>query len=195
MPEHACKDFRCNTREFCIHPDLVCDGVNHCGDGSDEVTSTICQSEYSNNPPHRTNTRILCSKEYCILCMTCCIECGSHHTLLHIRFETMFDLNFLLILSCQTHSQTKTRARCSAWSSRGSSWWQLAAYWSCVRSLSASLSASVDAANEAVEAAAPEMLCSVCKFEYKFVLYSFSYIYTELRFFFWFHLPPKINYQ
>ncbi|KAJ6645592.1 hypothetical protein Bhyg_00799, partial [Pseudolycoriella hygida] len=47
-PKHACKDFRCNSREFCIHPDLVCDGVNHCGDGSDEIASTICQNEDSN---------------------------------------------------------------------------------------------------------------------------------------------------
>ncbi|XP_046737196.1 uncharacterized protein LOC124405969 [Diprion similis] len=41
-PKHTCKDFKCNSREFCIDTDLVCDGVNHCGDGSDEATSTLC---------------------------------------------------------------------------------------------------------------------------------------------------------
>lgn len=43
--EHACTEFRCNLREFCIAMDLVCDGINHCADGSDESSSTLCQSE------------------------------------------------------------------------------------------------------------------------------------------------------
>ncbi|XP_076178116.1 uncharacterized protein LOC143152172 isoform X2 [Ptiloglossa arizonensis] len=41
-PKHTCKDFRCTQNEFCIETDLICDGVNHCGDGSDEATSTLC---------------------------------------------------------------------------------------------------------------------------------------------------------
>ncbi|XP_055691436.1 uncharacterized protein LOC129794658 [Lutzomyia longipalpis] len=41
-PKHSCKDFRCTLREFCIHPDLVCDGVNNCADGSDEAVGTLC---------------------------------------------------------------------------------------------------------------------------------------------------------
>ena len=45
VAEHACEDFRCN-REFCIHNDLVCDEVNHCGDGSDEMSSSVCPREY-----------------------------------------------------------------------------------------------------------------------------------------------------
>ncbi|KAG5344875.1 PLA1A Phospholipase, partial [Acromyrmex heyeri] len=41
-PKHTCKDFRCTQNEFCIETDLLCDGVNHCGDESDEATSTLC---------------------------------------------------------------------------------------------------------------------------------------------------------
>ncbi|CAL7945677.1 unnamed protein product [Xylocopa violacea] len=41
-PKHTCKDFRCSQNEFCIETALLCDGVNHCGDGSDEATSTLC---------------------------------------------------------------------------------------------------------------------------------------------------------
>ncbi|XP_076245944.1 uncharacterized protein LOC143186258 [Calliopsis andreniformis] len=41
-PKHTCKDFRCTENKFCIETDLLCDGVNHCGDGSDEATSTLC---------------------------------------------------------------------------------------------------------------------------------------------------------
>ncbi|KAH8286856.1 hypothetical protein KR018_002902 [Drosophila ironensis] len=47
LTEHTCKDFTCATREFCIHPDLLCDGVNHCGDNSDESVQNQCQSETS----------------------------------------------------------------------------------------------------------------------------------------------------
>ncbi|KAJ3653213.1 hypothetical protein Zmor_012477 [Zophobas morio] len=43
-PKHACTEFRCNLREFCIANDLVCDGINHCADGSDESSNTICQN-------------------------------------------------------------------------------------------------------------------------------------------------------
>ncbi|XP_017080811.1 uncharacterized protein LOC108114371 [Drosophila eugracilis] len=46
-PKHTCKDFTCATREFCIHPDLLCDGINHCGDNSDESVQNLCQSEAS----------------------------------------------------------------------------------------------------------------------------------------------------
>ncbi|KAL5290227.1 hypothetical protein ACFFRR_009892 [Megaselia abdita] len=46
---HACKDYQCNLRDFCIHQDLLCDGVNHCGDNSDESSNNFCQSPDSNN--------------------------------------------------------------------------------------------------------------------------------------------------
>ncbi|XP_026291916.2 uncharacterized protein LOC113216384, partial [Frankliniella occidentalis] len=41
-PQTSCNDFKCKTREFCIHTDLVCDGVSHCADGSDETASEKC---------------------------------------------------------------------------------------------------------------------------------------------------------
>lgn len=45
--EHSCKDFRCTTKEFCISPDLVCDNVNHCEDGSDEAIGTLCEGKFN----------------------------------------------------------------------------------------------------------------------------------------------------
>lgn len=41
-PTHTCKDFTCSSQKFCIATDLVCDGINHCADGSDEAISTKC---------------------------------------------------------------------------------------------------------------------------------------------------------
>ncbi|KAL4705304.1 hypothetical protein ACJJTC_018990 [Scirpophaga incertulas] len=41
-PKHGCKQFRCKQREFCVSVDLMCDGVDHCADGSDEDTATLC---------------------------------------------------------------------------------------------------------------------------------------------------------
>ncbi|CAH1130339.1 unnamed protein product [Ceutorhynchus assimilis] len=43
-PKHDCTEFRCNLREFCIATDLVCDGINHCADGSDESSNNLCQN-------------------------------------------------------------------------------------------------------------------------------------------------------
>ncbi|CAH0558313.1 unnamed protein product [Brassicogethes aeneus] len=43
--KHACTEFRCNLRDFCIATDLVCDGINHCADGSDESSvNSLCQN-------------------------------------------------------------------------------------------------------------------------------------------------------
>ncbi|KAG7311881.1 hypothetical protein JYU34_002966 [Plutella xylostella] len=41
-PKHGCKQFRCKQREFCVSAELTCDGVDHCADGSDEDTATLC---------------------------------------------------------------------------------------------------------------------------------------------------------
>lgn len=46
IQEHACKDFRCAQKEYCISPDLLCDQVNHCSDGSDEGVSANCKSMF-----------------------------------------------------------------------------------------------------------------------------------------------------
>ncbi|CAO1376328.1 unnamed protein product [Diamesa serratosioi] len=44
-PKHACRDFRCKAKEFCISPELLCDGINHCSDGSDESVTANCINE------------------------------------------------------------------------------------------------------------------------------------------------------
>nr|XP_034831783.1 uncharacterized protein LOC117988686 [Maniola hyperantus] len=44
--EHGCKEFRCKQREFCVSADLMCDGVDHCADGSDEDTAALCPGEF-----------------------------------------------------------------------------------------------------------------------------------------------------
>ncbi|KAI9550054.1 hypothetical protein GHT06_001666 [Daphnia sinensis] len=40
--ELVCRDFRCAQKDFCISTDLLCDGVNHCGDNTDETTTSLC---------------------------------------------------------------------------------------------------------------------------------------------------------
>ena len=42
IAESFCRDFRCAQKDFCISTDLLCDGVNHCGDNTDESTSSLC---------------------------------------------------------------------------------------------------------------------------------------------------------
>ncbi|XP_058980106.1 uncharacterized protein LOC101895950 [Musca domestica] len=44
-PKHTCKDFTCESNGFCINPDLLCDGINHCSDNSDESVHNLCQNE------------------------------------------------------------------------------------------------------------------------------------------------------
>lgn len=43
--ELTCREFRCARKEFCVSTDLLCDGVNHCGDNSDETTTSLCADE------------------------------------------------------------------------------------------------------------------------------------------------------
>lgn len=68
LSDHACKEFRCKSSEFCISADLMCDGmndsrvarvrsrvkfnklslflgINHCGDGTDEAPHSLCPSK------------------------------------------------------------------------------------------------------------------------------------------------------
>ncbi|KAF8774691.1 hypothetical protein HNY73_017216 [Argiope bruennichi] len=44
----GCRDFLC-MNSFCITPDLTCDGVNHCGDNSDETSHASCIDDTSGN--------------------------------------------------------------------------------------------------------------------------------------------------
>lgn len=41
MPNLTCQDFQCNNT-LCISSNLTCDGVNHCGDNSDETSHASC---------------------------------------------------------------------------------------------------------------------------------------------------------
>ncbi|XP_015914817.1 uncharacterized protein [Parasteatoda tepidariorum] len=43
----GCRDFLC-MNGFCITPDLTCDGVNHCGDNSDETSHASCVDDSAN---------------------------------------------------------------------------------------------------------------------------------------------------
>lgn len=43
--ELVCRDFRCAQKDFCISTDLLCDGVNHCGDNTDETTTSLCADQ------------------------------------------------------------------------------------------------------------------------------------------------------
>lgn len=45
--DHACKELRCLSSEFCISTDLMCDNVNHCGDGSDESSHLCCTQPFT----------------------------------------------------------------------------------------------------------------------------------------------------
>ncbi|XP_064462908.1 uncharacterized protein LOC135373750 [Ornithodoros turicata] len=50
--KHHCGGFECRNTSFCISSDLKCDGINHCGDDSDEADSCA-------NNEKTTSTRIL----------------------------------------------------------------------------------------------------------------------------------------
>ncbi|KAK4880833.1 hypothetical protein RN001_008979 [Aquatica leii] len=45
--KHTCTEYQCKLRKLCIATDLLCDGINHCGDGSDESSNTLCQNNES----------------------------------------------------------------------------------------------------------------------------------------------------
>lgn len=42
----GCRDFLC-LNSFCVTKDLICDGVNHCGDNSDETSHAFCVDDTS----------------------------------------------------------------------------------------------------------------------------------------------------
>ncbi|XP_015926834.1 uncharacterized protein [Parasteatoda tepidariorum] len=47
-PNAACQAFRC-LNDLCISQDLRCDGINHCGDNSDETSQALCGDETATN--------------------------------------------------------------------------------------------------------------------------------------------------
>lgn len=60
--EHTCKDFTCVSNGFCINPDLLCDGINHCSDNSDESVQNLCQSKYTTHYSGHPTTKWLKSQ-------------------------------------------------------------------------------------------------------------------------------------
>ena len=53
--ELVCRDFRCAQKDFCISTDLLCDGVNHCGDNTDETTTSLCAGRTTQNSLERNH--------------------------------------------------------------------------------------------------------------------------------------------
>ncbi|KAH9528679.1 hypothetical protein DERF_002599 [Dermatophagoides farinae] len=53
--KNYCREHRC-ANQYCVSRDLVCDGVNHCGDNSDEHYYVHCQEmKVSRKKKHRHN--------------------------------------------------------------------------------------------------------------------------------------------
>ena len=55
--ENYCREHRC-ANQYCVSRDLVCDGVNHCGDNSDEHYYVHCQGNQIQQ--HDKHDDILC---------------------------------------------------------------------------------------------------------------------------------------
>ncbi|KAL7032159.1 hypothetical protein ACKWTF_007241 [Chironomus riparius] len=70
--KHSCKDFRCVTKEFCISPDLLCDNVNHCEDGSDEAIGTLCEAPINDTVFGMTSEWIVVITICLLLMMVAC---------------------------------------------------------------------------------------------------------------------------
>lgn len=64
------KEFTCHNKS-CINIELVCDGKNNCGDGSDETLS-VCFSTYIRKP---WVIVIIVAVSMLILCVCCCCCC------------------------------------------------------------------------------------------------------------------------
>ncbi|XP_063974991.1 uncharacterized protein LOC135161391 isoform X2 [Diachasmimorpha longicaudata] len=73
---HPCKDFRCTMNMFCIDENLVCDGINHCGDGSDEVSSTVCANTEASTILGMQKTWFAVALVFGVLSITALITAG-----------------------------------------------------------------------------------------------------------------------
>ncbi|XP_015116438.1 uncharacterized protein LOC107040733 [Diachasma alloeum] len=73
---HTCKDFRCTMNMFCIDEDLVCDGINHCGDGSDEVSSTLCANTEASTILGMQKTWFAVALVFSVLSITALLTAG-----------------------------------------------------------------------------------------------------------------------
>ncbi|XP_054284391.1 uncharacterized protein LOC129001204 [Macrosteles quadrilineatus] len=72
-PKHSCQEFKCTQREFCIATDLICDGINHCADGSDEAISNTCSKATGTTVLGMSMTVFVVTATSCLLVLCACV--------------------------------------------------------------------------------------------------------------------------
>ncbi|OQR73538.1 hypothetical protein BIW11_09666 [Tropilaelaps mercedesae] len=83
-PKHEqlpCQQFSCGgPQQYCISQDLTCDGVNHCGDGTDEDERAHCVDDSAGHQIMGIGvsvflTLLLIAFTFCLLCIAAIVFC------------------------------------------------------------------------------------------------------------------------